>query len=1170
MKLRRLTISRLPGIDDPFTVDGISDGFNVIVGPNAMGKSSLCRAMTYLLWPSESARPSTGASALFEDESGQWLVHADGQLPRWQLNGIDSDPPRLPADHLSQCFFLRLPDLIELTQNPGHEIAAAIRRQMAGGFDLEQLASEFSSKAGKRPGRTERASVTEINKEIRKAELAQIDLSHKQSKLDELDMRVAAADDAQKRVPRVEDAIRLRELRDKLAGVTEALQLMPAALENLTGNEVGDLESIESDLESKEGKRSGEERNHFQAIADRKETGLEERIPQSVLSIVRTYANSLADLETQSQQAKKVHEGKKADLAQARRACGGNDDVPANMNLPAASQLFAFLRERNSISTGLSAIDEQIRILDESSPLEDDPGRAELLARAISSLRAWLRTPTTSAAQQSGVFWLPRKWVFGLAAVFLALGAALSVTFHFAFLTLVGLGLGLGISGWLLRIVTRSRPSTADTRSMHQDEFPSDLGAPDAWSAESVTTRLHELEMDLVALKAARQQITYRTADRQRLKVKREQITEKQNELDSQKQALAQEIHLETILPDAELVDMARAMDHLRIAIRDERSAAAEMEALEVQRSEVLGKLSEILTRYGEESPTDAATARAGAENLAAREQTFEKAKATAESARQQLQQSNDDIASLERRKREIYERAGLETDDRSGLERLLEALERYKEKVIRKEGRSEAIATLESTLRSTGAADLLDHDLAQLEAESSRLKLLIEDGTTLRSRISDIKSEITRAADSRDLEALIDSRDRAMGVLRDRRDAVLYGAAGEFLVRQVQDEYELNRMPRVLERARTFFGEFTHHSYELRIPQDDQQSFLAIDARTRHGHQASELSDGTRAQLLLASRLAFADEAEQGVQLPLFLDEALDQSDPPRYRAIVASLGRLVAEENRQIFYLTTDPMDLQRIQEALAEEACNPATVIDLAEVRRRGTSVTSIDSLNVPPLPTVRLPGSMTPEEYAVELSVPQFDPRRGYRAQHLIYILWDDLQTLQALVGSRIDRVGNWLTLCAHRAPFAISIAAGAGAGSQLNARSQLLAAFCDGFAEGRGRKVDGQAIEDSSAVTSRYMGHVVDICTELEGDGERLVQALRARTDPRLPGFRANATDALEKYLIDESYIDPRPVLSESDLSMRVLADPSMAQLPAEVAAECVHRWWTFAKQLESR
>ena len=55
MKLRRLAIDRLPGIDEPFALEDLGDGFHVIVGPNGIGKSSLCRAIRALLWSEHAA-----------------------------------------------------------------------------------------------------------------------------------------------------------------------------------------------------------------------------------------------------------------------------------------------------------------------------------------------------------------------------------------------------------------------------------------------------------------------------------------------------------------------------------------------------------------------------------------------------------------------------------------------------------------------------------------------------------------------------------------------------------------------------------------------------------------------------------------------------------------------------------------------------------------------------------------------------------------------------------------------------------------------------------------------------------------------------------------------------------------------------------------------------------
>ena len=45
MKLQRLRIEHLAGIDRPFELEGLEDGLNIIIGPNGIGKSRGCAAV---------------------------------------------------------------------------------------------------------------------------------------------------------------------------------------------------------------------------------------------------------------------------------------------------------------------------------------------------------------------------------------------------------------------------------------------------------------------------------------------------------------------------------------------------------------------------------------------------------------------------------------------------------------------------------------------------------------------------------------------------------------------------------------------------------------------------------------------------------------------------------------------------------------------------------------------------------------------------------------------------------------------------------------------------------------------------------------------------------------------------------------------------------------------
>jgi hypothetical protein len=303
----------------------------------------------------------------------------------------------------------------------------------------------------------------------------------------------------------------------------------------------------------------------------------------------------------------------------------------------------------------------------------------------------------------------------------------------------------------------------------------------------------------------------------------------------------------------------------------------------------------------------------------------------------------------------------------------------------------------------------------------------------------------------------------------------------------------------------------------------------------------------------------------EQGRTLPLFLDEALDQSDPARFEAIVRSLGRVADDQDRQIFYLTSDPIDVDRIRHALAEENCEIAAAIDLGLIRTKAASVSGPHALHVGPRPTVPAPDGLSAEEYGVALGVPQLAPALGYEQQHFFYVLSDDLNLLHEFLVNGIERVGQWKTVSGTT--LADKLGSGSISSQEIAFRADLLEHFCELWKQGRGRPVDREALEHSGALSERYLDDVVAIADELIGDSEKLLAALRASKDPRLKGFRRSSFEGVERYLRDNGYLDDAPVLDESELRLRALASPAANELPEGVASACLNRWWTWAARL---
>src|SRR5690606_20666659 len=118
---------------------------------------------------------------------------------------------------------------------------------------------------------------------------------------------------------------------------------------------------------------------------------------------------------------------------------------------------------------------------------------------------------------------------------------------------------------------------------------------------------------------------------------------------------------------------------------------------------------------------------------------------------------------------------------------------------------------------------------------------------------------------------------------------------------------------------------------------------FGAVDLRAGEGGRRlalDQLSTGTRAQLLIAARLAFAltleaavaDEGEELATLPFVLDEALTTSDPERFAQVAGAVLDIVETAGRQFVYLSARPEDAAMWREAAAARPGDPLTVIEL----------------------------------------------------------------------------------------------------------------------------------------------------------------------------------------------------------------------------------------------
>ena len=177
-----------------------------------------------------------------------------------------------------------------------------------------------------------------------------------------------------------------------------------------------------------------------------------------------------------------------------------------------------------------------------------------------------------------------------------------------------------------------------------------------------------------------------------------------------------------------------------------------------------------------------------------------------------------------------------------------------------------------------------------------------------------------------------------------------------------------------------------------------------------------------------------------------------------------------------------------------------------------------------------------------------------------------MLRDDLLLLHEFLEARIESVGQCLNVLKGGSEWAKSIANRGEVGAGLEARVELLGMFCMVWREGRGAPVGRLEIEASGEVSEKYLDPVVELAIEFGGDARPLIAAMRERKDTRLRGYRDKSTDELERFFIDQGWLDDRAILNEAEIIERVVATPAANRLSPRVAAELVHQWWQLSHQ----
>src|SRR5690606_3297960 len=152
--------------------------------------------------------------------------------------------------------------------------------------------------------------------------------------------------------------------------------------------------------------------------------------------------------------------------------------------------------------------------------------------------------------------------------------------------------------------------------------------------------------------------------------------------------------------------------------------------------------------------------------------------------------------------------------------------------------------------------------DRAAIDAVEAAAKRAAEEADERSEVIGALKAELDKAGSERHLERAAAAARRARDGLEAHREVKLQQAAARCLLGDVGGEREAASKPARLGSAREWFARVTHGEFELTFERAEAGGwrFGAVDLRAGEGGRRralDQLSTGTRAQLLIAARLA-------------------------------------------------------------------------------------------------------------------------------------------------------------------------------------------------------------------------------------------------------------------------------------------------------------------------
>ncbi len=1147
--LKDLSIRKMPGFPRGLkSLNDFASNINIITGANASGKSSVSRVVQQLIWHDNTKGLDVEASVILDKDL--WRINIDSDKIIVQRNGNQDQISGLPTAESKHRYLLALHKLVEGKEN---DLAKEIAKQSIGGFDLDaiQKSLEYSSKPYYK-SISEYKAFADADKNYKNIRDEQKKLKTEEDNLVDLYLQKENSENAAKLNEFYSKIADYLELKSEYAQLLDQMNEFSDSMKNLSGKEYEQIQELESQIEDCQSNIENAQREINNSQKElQKLTIITDGIGDDIINELEKRLEQLSEFERNIRNYNTEIAGLKSVELNSLNSIDKtiNPEKWTELNIDDVSGLDKMLKDAHQVLGEKEYLLSEIKILEEEAEkYKNYELSSETFSQGIKTLGEWIKEPISNNGLSFKLF-----LIISLVGVLTAIA-----TF---FVGCPGLfGIILIVSIFAFAYLKKDKGSNS-LGIREKDFINSGLNAPSNWDVENVAKRIDELIENIRDIKDAdriSQRLINAKNNLNRLQVRIDNLNKKREEWI---------VKLQTApgFPENNSSDFSSLYWFLinvkkwQDAHTQRKSLEAKKSELEKQNTEELSKINALFQKSNLKTVTDVSQGKAVFKDLITQESTRKSQVQIIEQKYEQITVQNNLKTKSEQKLADIYLILDIKDKNKEQVLGLVNNLENYRQindkyRFKQLDFASKERLLQEHSLYTKYKNEIENLSVDQAKEEANKNQEIANQLEQIQKEITSIETLIKQKKKGHELEDVLTKKEEALDNLNKLYENNLSLAAGDLIISQLKKETQNQNRPIVFKRANEILSQITNGRYELLLGEEGEPNFKAYDTILKLGQDLSELSTGTRVQLLLSVRLAYVETAESSIKLPILADELLANSDDERAKAIIESLIE-ISREGRQVFYFTAQADEVGKWLTYLQKQSELKYQIIQLDGITNKSLDYSDfmpdLDKFNL--LQSVPDPKGKTHKEYGDLIHKLPFNVLIQHSSGLHLWYLIDNLDLLYACLKRGIKTWGQLESYFNNNGQIKNF---DKEKYTSLKNKIEILKSFQSYYKQGRSRPIDRNILESSGVITGVFIDRVAEKLEESNYNPKQLLQALK---NGEVSRFRADNADELENYLMTEGYIDDQQILEIEDIVNKMHALISNLEIEIQEVEDFINR-----------